>query len=133
MLTSVSYPFVYLPVAASLRRLDATHEEVARSLGRSPAQVAFGLTLRQVRPAATAGALLVALYVLADFGAVATMRFESFTWVIYGAYRAGFNPTRAAVLSLVLVALSLVLVYGESRARGAGTAAQMAAEAAGGR
>ena len=130
VLTSVSYPFVYLPVAASLRRLDATHEEVARSLGRSPTQVAFGLTLRQVRPAATAGALLVALYVLADFGAVATMRFESFTWVIYGAYRAGFNPTRAAVLSLVLVALSLVLVYGESRARGAGTAARVGGGAA---
>ncbi len=125
VLTSVSYPFVYLPVAAALRRLDATHEEVARSLGRTPTQVAFGLTLRQVRPAATAGALLVALYVLADFGAVATMRFESFTWVIYGAYRAGFNPTRAAVLSLVLVALSLVLVYGESKARGAGTAARV--------
>ena len=125
VLTSVSYPFVYLPVAAALRRLDATHEEVARSLGRTPTQVAFGLTLRQVRPAATAGALLVALYVLADFGAVATMRFESFTWVIYGAYRAGFNPTRAAMLSLVLIALSLVLVYGESKARGAGTAARV--------
>ena len=118
VLTSVSYPFVYLPVSASLRRLDATHEEVARSLGRTPVQVAFGLTLRQVRPSATAGGLLVALYVLADFGAVATMRFESFTWVIYGAYRAGFDPTRAAVLSLVLVALSAVLVYAELRARG---------------
>ena len=33
------------------------------------------------------------------------MRFESFTWVIYGAYRAGFNPVRAAILSLVLVAI----------------------------
>ena len=70
----------------------------ARS-GARPAQVAFGLTLRQVRPAATAGALLVALYVLADFGAVATMRSESFTRVIYGAYRAGFDPHRAAVLA----------------------------------
>jgi iron(III) transport system permease protein len=124
VLSSVSYPFVYLPVAAALRRLDATQEEVARSLGRSPTQVAVGLTLRQIRPAASAGALLVALYVLSDFGAVATMRFESFTWVIYGAYRAGFDPTRAAVLSLVLVALSLVLVRAESSVRGRGQAAR---------
>jgi iron(III) transport system permease protein len=125
VLSSVSYPFVYLPVAAALRRLDRTQEEMARSLGRTPTQVAVGVTLRQIRPAATAGGLLVALYALADFGAVATMRFESFTWVIYGAYRAGFNPVRAAVLSLVLVALSLVIVGAEVRARGRGEAARI--------
>lgn len=125
VLSSVSYPFVYLPVAAALGRLDRTQEEVARSLGRTPTQVAVGVTLRQIRPAATAGGLLVALYALADFGAVATMRFESFTWVIYGAYRAGFNPVRAAVLSLVLVALSLVIVSAEVRARGRGESARV--------
>jgi iron(III) transport system permease protein len=53
------------------------------------------------------------------------MRFESFTWVIYGAYRAGFNPVRAAVLSLVLVALSLVIVVAEVRARGRGESARV--------
>lgn len=125
VLTSVSFPFVHLPVAASLRRLDATHEEVARSLGRSARQVAIGLTLRQVRPAAVAGALLVALYVLSDFGAVATMRFESFTWVIYGAYRAGFDPARAAILSLVLVFMALVVVVAEAQVRGRGEAARV--------
>jgi iron(III) transport system permease protein len=130
VLTSTSYPFVYLPVAASLRRLDRTQEEVARSLGRTPTQVAVGVTLRQIRPAATAGALLVSLYVLADFGAVATMRYESFTWVIYGAYRAGFNPVRAAILSLVLVAISLVIVLAEHRVRGRGGAARVGGGAA---
>lgn len=127
VLTSVSFPFVHLPVAAALRRLDGTQEDVARSLGRSPRQVAVELTVRQIRPAATAGALLVGLYVLSDFGAVATMRFESFTWVIYGAYRAGFDPARAAILSLVLVGLALVLVWGEGWARGRGEAAHVGA------
>jgi iron(III) transport system permease protein len=129
VLSSVSFPFVYLPVAAALRRLDATHEEVARSLGRTPRQVAFGLTVRQVRPAAAAGGLLVMLYVLSDFGAVATMRYESFTWVIFGAYRAGFNPSRAAVLSLVLIVLALVFVVAEASARGRGAAAHVGAGA----
>lgn len=118
VLTSISFPFVMLPVAAAMRRLDSRHEEVGRSLGRSPLNLAFTLTLRQIRPSLTAGSLLVALYVLSDFGAVATMRYESFTWSIYGAYRAGFNPTRAATLSLLLVIIALAIVAGEEFARG---------------
>jgi iron(III) transport system permease protein len=125
VLTSVSYPFVYLPAAAALRHLDPAQEEVARSLGRRRLDVAFGLTLRQIRPAITAGALLVALYVLSDFGAVAAMRYEVFTWVIYGAYRAGFNPSRAAILASVLVLVALVLVVFEARARGRATQARL--------
>jgi iron(III) transport system permease protein len=118
VLTCACYPYVMLPVAAALRGLDSTQEDVARSLGRTHRQVTWGLVLPQVRPSITAGGLLVALYVLSDFGAVAAMRYETFTWVIYGAYRAGFNPSRAATLSLVLVAAALVLVALESRARG---------------
>ena len=118
VLTSISFPFVMLPVAAAMRRLDSRHEEVGRSLGRTPVNLAFTLTLRQIRPSLTAGSLLVALYVLSDFGAVATMRYESFTWSIYGAYRAGFNPTRAATLSLLLVLIALAIVVGEEFARG---------------
>ncbi|MDO9175234.1 MAG: ABC transporter permease subunit, partial [Actinomycetota bacterium] len=52
------------------------------------------------------------------FGAVAAMRYEVFTWVIYGAYRAGFNPSRAAILATVLVMLALALVLAESAVRG---------------
>ena len=118
VLTMVSYPFVYLPSVAALRHLDPAQEEVARSLGGTRAEIAFGLTFRQIRTSVTAGALLVALYVLSDFGAVAAMRYEVFTWVIYGAYRAGFNPTRAAVLALPLIAIALGIVLAESRARG---------------
>lgn len=118
VLTIVSYPYVFLPVAAALYRLDSAQEEVARSLGWRPWSVLLRLTLRQVHPAITAGALLVALYVLSDFGAVATMRYEVFTWVIYGAYEAGFNPSRAAILALALIAVALVLVMGEARVRG---------------
>ncbi len=118
VLSLVSYPFVYLPAAAALRHIDPAQEEVARSLGRGRIHTAVGLTFRQIKPAVTAGSLLVALYVLSDFGAVAAMRYESFTWVIYGAYRAGFNPSRAAILALTLVLIALVLVVAEGRVRG---------------
>lgn len=118
VLTLTTFPYVFLPALAALQRLDPALEEVAASLGRGRGRVAWTVAIRQVRTSIAAGALLVALYVLSDFGAVAAMRYEVFTWVIYGAYRSGFDPTRAAILSLLLVGLALALVVAESRARG---------------
>jgi iron(III) transport system permease protein len=118
VLTLVSYPYVLLPVAAALRTADPAVEEVARSLGRTSWQTFATVTVPQVRPAATAGGLLVALYVLSDFGAVSLMRYEAFTLGIYTSYRASFDRTPAAVLGCVLVAFAIALTVGERRARG---------------
>lgn len=125
VLTLATFPYVYLPTAAALRGLDPALDDVARSLGHTRVRVALGLTLRQVRAAITTGTLATALYVLSDFGAVGTMRYESFTWVIYGAYRNGFNPARAAILSLPLVAVAVVLTAAEAQARGRATRARL--------
>ncbi len=118
VLTACTYPYVYLPVAAALSRTDPALEEMARSLGRTPWQTFRSVTLRQLRPAAASGALLVALYVLSDFGAVSLMRFDAFTRVIYTSYRASFDRTPAAVLSLVLVVITVAITMGEVRSRG---------------
>lgn len=118
VLVSVSFPYVFLPVVASLRATDGALEEVARSLGHRPARVLAGVTLRRAWPAATAGGLLVALYVLSDFGAVSLMRYDTFTLGIYTSYRGTFNRTPAAVLGCVLVALAALVTWGEKRARG---------------
>lgn len=117
VLTLCCYPYVYLPVLAALRRADPGVEEVARSLGRTPWQALREVTLRQVRPAAAAGALLVALYTLSDFGSVSILRYDVFTRVIHGAYRSSFDRTTAAVLALLLVALTVAISVGESRVR----------------
>jgi len=122
VLTLVSFPYVMLPVVAALQHLDPAHEEVARSLGAGRYTVLWRVVVPRVRTAIAAGALLVALYVLSDFGAVAAMRYEAFTWVIYGAYRAGFNPARAAILATTLVVLASMLVAAEAAARGRATA-----------
>lgn len=125
VLTLVSYPLVMMTTMAALSRADPAQEEVARSLGLGGFAVLFRVTLRHARAAIAAGALLVALYVLSDFGAVAAMRYEAFTWVIFGAYRSGFNPARAAVLSLVLLVFAIALVMGEHRARGLAAASRI--------
>ena len=118
VLTLVTYPFVFLPVCAALSRLNPAIEEIAVIHGRGRSVQLILLAARQVRGSIATGALLVALYVLSDFGAVATMRYDAFTWVIYSSYRSGFNPSRAAILAIVLVLIALVLLFGEKILRG---------------
>ncbi|MFI2367979.1 ABC transporter permease [Streptomyces sp. NPDC018833] len=121
VLTLVSYPYVYLPVAAALRGVDPAQEEVARSLGRGSWRTFLGVTLRQVRPAVAAGALLVALYVLSDFGAVSILRVDVFTRAVFTSINLGFDRTGALVLATVLVALTALILLAEqlTRRRGA--------------
>lgn len=117
-LTLFSYPYVVLSVRGALLRLDPAYEEIGRSLGRGPFRTFLEVTLPQLRPAITAGALLVALYSLADFGAVSLLQFDSFTRAIFVQYRASFDPTLAAVLALMLVACTAAVLFAESRLRG---------------
>jgi iron(III) transport system permease protein len=117
VLTLCCYPYVYLPVAGSLVGADPAQEEVSRSLGRGTFGTMLGVTVRQVRPAIAAGALLVALYVLSDFGAVSILRADTFTRAIFVEFELGFDRTGALVLSTVLIALTVVLLTGESIAR----------------
>jgi iron(III) transport system permease protein len=117
-LTFATYPYVLLLCAAALRRADPSLEEAARGLGRTRGQVFRSVTLPLLRPAIGAGALLVALYALSDFGVVSLMRFDALTRAIYTGYRGLFDRTPAAVLGLVLVALTAAVLIGELRVRG---------------
>ena len=117
VLTLCCYPYVYLPVAGSLVGADPAQEEVSRSLGRGPMGTFLGVTVRQVRPAIMAGALLVALYVLSDFGAVSILRADTFTRAIFIEFELGFDRTGALVLSTVLIALTVVLLVAENLTR----------------
>ena len=118
VLTVLSYPYVFLPVAAALERMDPSLEEAARSLGDSAATAFRRVTLRQLRPAAATGSLLVCLYVLSDFGAVSLLRFDSFTRVIYQSYRASFDRRPAAILGCLLLVFTLAILVAEARSRG---------------
>jgi iron(III) transport system permease protein len=116
-LTLSTYPYVLLLVSAALRGLDPALEEAGRSLGQTPLTVFRRVTLPALRPSIGAGALLVALYALSDFGVVSLMRYDALTRAIYLQYRSLFDRTPAAVLALVLVALTAVVLALESRWR----------------
>lgn len=111
VLSLLCYPYVYLPVRAALARTPRSLEEAARTLGRSRRRAFVEVTLPQLAPSMGAGALLVALYVLSDFGAVSLLRCKTFTEVIYSRYQTDWSG--AAALALGLVALAALLVVGE--------------------
>lgn len=117
-LTLFSYPYVLLTVRAALRGVDPAMEEAARSLGSNGWQTFLRVTLPQLRPGIVAGALLVALYCLSDFGVVSLLQYESFSNEIYIQYRSAFDRTPAAILALMLVALTVGVLLVEGRTRG---------------
>lgn len=117
VLTLFTYPYVLLTVRSAIRGLDPSLEEASRTLGRDRWTTFRRVILPQLRPSILAGALLVGLYTLSDFGAVSMLRFDSLTRAIFVQYRASLDRSAAAVLSLVLVALTLVVLAGESAAR----------------
>jgi iron(III) transport system permease protein len=117
VLTLCTYPYVFLPTAAALIGADPAAEEVSRSLGRGAWATFTGVTLRQVQPAVAAGGLLVALYVLSDFGAVSIVRTDTFTRAIFTQFNLGFSPNTAVVLATVLVALTVLVLTGETATR----------------
>jgi len=109
-ITIFTYPYFVLPVRAALLGMDRSLEEAAQSLGTSRWQIFWRVTLPILRPSIAAGALLTALYTLSDFGAVMVMRYNAFARAIYVTYNSSFDRSRAALLALVLVALTLLLV-----------------------
>ncbi|MFB6362156.1 MAG: ABC transporter permease [Halobacteriales archaeon] len=114
VLTAYTYPYVFLTTRASLLSLDASLVEAARSLNASRWQAFWRVTLPQIAPGIAAGALLVALYTLSDFGTPNIMRVEVFTQFIYARYNA-FMRDYAALLSIQLLAVTAVILAIESR------------------
>ncbi len=115
-----SYPYVLLPLRAALRRMDHGLDETARSLGYGGCSIFFRITLPLLRPALLSGGLLVALYTLSDFGAVSLLDYETFTRAIFIQYESAFDRDLAAALCLALLVLAVLVLIGESLARGTG-------------
>jgi iron(III) transport system permease protein len=105
VLTVLSYPYVYLLVLARLRSTPRSHEEAARLLGAGTWRTLTTVLLPQLRPAASAGGLLVFLYVLSDFGAVALLRYDTITRAIYSTRL--LDRTTSVTLGLFLAVLAL--------------------------
>ncbi len=125
VMTLAVYPLVFLPVAASLRNADPAQEEVARSLGLGRLETFWRVTVGQARLAILGGSVLVALVVLAEFGAFEILGYNTLTTEIFTEFTVGFNQPAACALSLILVILGGFILFGEGAARGRGRGARL--------
>jgi iron(III) transport system permease protein len=117
-LTLLGYPYLYIPVRAALWRVDPALEDVSRSLGKSGRETFRRVTLPQLRPAISAGAILLSLYVLSEFGAVAMLRYDTLTPLVYIQYSSSFDRSAAAALALPLLVLAALFVTIDGMTRG---------------
>ncbi|QSG06256.1 ABC transporter permease [Halapricum desulfuricans] len=114
VLTLFTYPYVFLTTRASLLSIDGRTVEAARTLNHTRLEAFRRVTLPQLKPGIAAGALLVALYTLSDFGTPAIMQFDVFTRIIYVRTTAR-QVDFASIFSILLVALTVVILLAESR------------------
>jgi iron(III) transport system permease protein len=132
VITLYTYPYVYLTTRAAFLSFDTELIDAARTLNHGRWRSFRRVTLPQIRPAIAAGGLLTALYAVSDFGTPAIMRLSVFTRQIYVEYNA-FGRDYAALLSLQLLVVVLVVLVLEWSVRSEGTVRGSDADRAGSR
>ena len=118
MLTLVLYPYVYLMARSSFRLQAGTPFYAARSLGASPLRAFLLVSLPMARPAIAAGALLVVMETIADFGTVAHFSVQTFATGIYTSWFGLGDRAAAAQLALGLLTFALLVAGLEYMNRG---------------
>ncbi len=113
-----TYPYILLIVGSALKGSDPALEEAARAAGLGPFGIFFRVTFPLLRPSLLAGALLVFLYALSDFGAVSLLRVDTFTTEIFHQLNTRFDQRNAAALSIILVILTAVVLMAQRKSLG---------------
>jgi len=105
--TLTLYPYVLLPTVAAFKAVDVSMEEAAQGLGSSPRRTVWTVTLPIVLPAVLAGALLVFIETLENFG-VPFVLAEDMPIFAVEAFKLFIgetapNPASAGVLGVLLI------------------------------
>jgi iron(III) transport system permease protein len=118
MLTLVLYPYVYLLVRAAFLRQSQSGYQAARTLGHTPWQAFFRVSLPLARPAIAGGTILALMETVADFGTVAHFSVQTFSTGIYQAWISIGDRAAASQLALCLMGVAFTLVLLERIERG---------------
>ena len=116
--TVTLYPYVYLLARTAFMARTASMADAARSLGYSPLRGWLHVNLPMARPAVAAGAALALMETVADYGAASYFGLQTFTTAIYRAWFSLGDRVAASQLASVLLAVVLLLMAFELRARG---------------
>jgi len=116
----VTTPYVVRTVAASLMLADTTLEEAARTLGASNSRVFRRITLPQIAPGLTAGALFAFMISFDNFPIslwLADAQHNPVPLLIFQMIASVFEPSVAAISTLMIV-LSMAIVLIVERVAG---------------
>jgi iron(III) transport system permease protein len=118
--TIAYFPYAYQLIADVLARSDPRLEQAARNLGAGPGQVFRTVTLPLSRPGLLAASLLVAIYILEDFGNPALIAGKDtvLPTLAYGLISGFGDLAGAAVVSTMLLGWALALYLVRSRLEG---------------
>jgi iron(III) transport system permease protein len=101
------FPFVFLLVSGALAAVDQSIEDAALSLGSPPARTFRTAILPVIAPSLTAGALLVFMATMADFGTPMLIGegLRTLPTLMYGEFinELGGNPSMASTLGSLLI------------------------------
>lgn len=115
--TIALYPYVYLLARTAFLEQSTCYTEISRSLGYSPWQTFWRISLPLARPAIIGGVTLALMETLADFGTVAHFSVPTFTTGIYRAWLTMNDAIAAAQLSTMLLGVVLTVILLERLAR----------------
>lgn len=113
------FPYVYLYTSGAMGSIDSSLEEAAENLGSSKLRRLFTVTLPVIFPSIAAGALMVFMTSLADFGTPMLIG-EGYTVLpvlVYNEYMSeiGGNANLASALSVIIVSCSLLVLLVQNR------------------
>jgi iron(III) transport system permease protein len=117
MLVLVLYPYVFFLARTAFQEQSRGLLDVARTLGRTPANVFLTVALPMARPAIAAGVALALMEAVADFGTVQYFGVQTFTTAIYRTWFGMGDRVGAAQLASGLLAFVFLLVVLEHRSR----------------
>src|SRR5438094_556252 len=118
--TIAFFPYAYQLIADVLTRSDPRLEQAARNLGATPWNVFRTVTLPLARPGLVSAVLLVAIYVVEDFGnpALIAGQYTVLPTLAYGLISGFGDFAGAAVVSCILLAMALALYVVRLRLEG---------------
>jgi iron(III) transport system permease protein len=117
VLAATLFPYVYLSCRAVFARQAVGAMEAARLLGAGGLRCFVSVALPMARPAVVAGASLVAMEAINDYGVVSHFGLSPLTPGIFRAWKEG-SPEAAMRLSVILMAIILISLALERWVRG---------------
>jgi iron(III) transport system permease protein len=110
--TVTLFPYVYILTSSFLRHQSASIYENALLLGGGSRRLFFKVFLPLLWPSASAGAILVGLEALNDFGVSSFFGLTTFTTAIFAAWFGMGDSNTAVKLALILLAIVLFILLG---------------------